>query len=308
MIVNQENINQIFNKYILFVNEISEEYNYSNNIKHLLYVIVPAFIIKYGIDNESSVLKCFRNVKVYISNHSKNVNASFNRNLKKNENGYYTEKYITVNPFNDSSLSNILDNFIHEFNHAVNSINNEIIVTNNLIKVRTGLTTLNYNKEDLSYIEKSEETVLEELLNTSQTEEIINIIKSFSKYNIDNPELSNTLFNINKEIGEELYKSDAYSYQKTVCETLLNNKTFTPTINNLRFKGLIEDIPELFDNVMGEKNKYRKLNELLSDMYVTINKYSSSRFFKNKYLNKIISLSNDVTSIIKEYETKCIFK
>ena len=308
MNINQDNINQMLNKYILFVDELSTEFNYSNNIKHLLYVIVPAFVIKYGIDNESTILNCFRKVKVYISSHSKNVQASFNRNIKKNDEGYYTEKFITVNPFNDTSLSRILDNFIHEFNHAVNSINNEIIVSKDIIRVRTGLTTLNYNKEDLSYIDKSDETVLEELLNTSQTEEIINIIKSFNKYNIENQELYNTLYNINQEIGDENYKSDAYSYQKHVCESLINNKTFTPTINNLRFKGLIEDIPELFDNVMGEKDKYKKLNEILSDMYIIINKYSNSSFFKNRYLSKIRSLSKEVTEIIKEYESKCIFK
>ena len=308
MNISQDNINQILNKYVAFVDEISSEFNYSTNIKHLLYVIVPAFVIKYGVDNESTILKCFRKVKVYISPHSKNIQASFNRNLKKNEEGYYTEKFITVNPFSDSSLSKILDNFAHEFNHVVNSINNEIIITSDLIKVRTGLTTLNYKKTDLSYVEKSDETVLEELLNTSQTEEIINIIKSFNKYNIDNPELSNTLYSINQEIGTEIYKSDAYSYQMTVCESLLNNKTFTPTINNLRYKGLIEDIPELFDNVMGEKNKYQKLNRILSDMYLMINKYSDSKFFKNRYLNKIKGLSNEVTEIIKEYEAKCIFK
>ncbi len=308
MNINQENINQILNKYISFVDEISKEFNYSNDIKHLLYVIVPAFIIKYGVDNESTVLNCFRNVKVYVSDHSKNVQASFNRSLNKNENGYYTEKFITVNPFNDTSLSKIIDNFIHEFNHAINSINNEIIVTKDLIKVRTGLTTLNYDKNNMSYIEKSSETVLEELLNTYQTEEIVNIIRSFDKYNIDNQELSNALYYINREIGEGNYSSDAYSYQKKICESLLNNKTFAPTINNLRFKGLIEDIPELFDNVMGKKNTYKKLNEILSDMYLMINKYSESTLFKNRYLKKIRTLSNDVSDIINEYESKCIFK
>ena len=59
---------------------------------------------------------------------------------------------------------------------------------------------------------------------------------------------------------------------------------------------------------MGEKDKYKKLNEILSDMYIIINKYSNSTFFKNRYLSKIRSLSKEVTEIIKEYESKCIFK
>ena len=308
MNLNQENINPFLNKYTAFVDEISDEFNYSSNIRHLLYIIVPSFVAKYGLDKESTILSCFRKVKVFISNHTKNVQAAFNRSLKKNDDGYYTEKFITVNPFSNSSLSTILDNFIHEFNHAVNSINNEIIVTKDIIKVRTGLTTLNYRKDDLSFIEKSDEIVLEELLNTSQTEEIIEIIKSFNKFNIENHELSNILYNINQEIGTTNYESTAYKYQKKICESLINNKTFAPTINNLRFKGLIDDIPALFDNVMGEEGKYKKLNDTLTDMYDAINKYGSSTFFKNKYLHKIRDLSKEVTDLIKEYDNKCIFK
>lgn len=308
MNLNQENINQFLDKYIKYVDELSDKHNYSSNIKHVLYVIVPAFVIKYGINNESTILKCFDNVKVYIRNHNENVNAAFNRSLKKKEDGYYTDKFITVNPFSSSSLATILDNLIHEFNHAINSINNEIIVTNDLIKVRTGITTLNYDKETIKYIGKSNETILEELLNTSQVEEVITIIKSFSKYNIDNSELSTTLYSLNKELGNNDFKSNAYYYQKELCRILIDNKTFTPTINNLRFKGLIDDIPSLFDNVIGEKDSFNKLNSLLTEMYNLIIKYSTSRLLKNRYLNKIKSISKEVTNLIEDYEKKCIFK
>ena len=308
MNLNQDNINQFFDKYISFVDEISDKYKYNKNIKHLLYIIIPAFVSKYGINNESTVLDCFRNTKIYIREHNPNVQAAFNRSLKKDEKGYYTEKFITVNPFSDSSLSLILDNFIHEFNHAVNSVNNEIILSKGIIKVRTGITTLNYNRDDMTFIGKSDETVLEELLNTAQTEEIINIIKSFNKFNIDNSELSNALFSIKQELGTKDYVSSAYNYQKKICEVLINNRTFTPTVNNLRFKGLIEDIPELFDNIIGEKGSFEKLNTILTDMYYMIIKYTNSMLFKNRYLNKIKGYTNDLTRLIEEYDKKCIFK
>ena len=32
-----------------FIDKISDQYKYDNNIRHLLYVIIPAFIIKYGV-------------------------------------------------------------------------------------------------------------------------------------------------------------------------------------------------------------------------------------------------------------------
>ena len=308
MFLDQKIINLLFKNYVSFIDDISKEYDYNDNIKHLLYIIVPAFVAKYGVNNEPTILKCFKNVKIYIREHNENVTAAFNRSLKKGSDGYYTEKFITVSPFNDSSLSSILDNLIHEFNHAINSVNNEIIVTDDLIKVRTGLSTLNYEKKDMTFIEKSNETVLEELLNTAQSEDVINIIRSFSKYNIENLEISNAIYNIDKELGEENYTSNAYKFQKQVCDVLINNKTFIPTANKLRLKGTTEDIPEMFDNVIGEKGSYEKLNDLLTEMYFEIIKYGNSTVLKNKYLNKIKALTNEVSKLIIDYNNKCIFR
>jgi len=309
MNLSQENINSFIDKYTSFVDELSEYLNYSNNIRHLLYVIVPAFVYKYGVGNSSYILDCFKKVKIYIRNsNEKYVTASFNRRLVKDNSNYYTEKYIVINEFTLSNLSTIIDNIVHEINHAINSLNNEIIKNDKYIKVRCGIAYLIYNKKDLSFIKKSEENALEEILNTNQTEDVINIIKSFSSYKIDNQEFSLLVYNINKEIGNNAFVSDAYYYQKTICKSLINNKTFTPTINNLRFKGLVEDIPNLFDNVIGKDNSFKKLNELLTSMHTYIIKYSNAKIFKNMYLNKIRSLTNEVNNLIDEYEQKCIFK
>lgn len=309
MNLNQENINSFLNKYITFVNDLSNKYNYKDNIKHLLYVIVPAFVAKYGVSNENSILECFKKVKIY-TNESKDplVTATFNRILKGDNNKYYTEKYVMINNYSDSSLPLLIDNIVHEFNHAINSLNNEIYFDDKVIRVRTGLSTLNYDKKTLKFIEKSKEIALEEILNTAQTEEIVNIINSFGRYSIENNELSNMFYALKNEISSEGYTSDAYSYQKYICKELIDNKTFAPTINNLRFKGFITDIPDLFDNVVGKKGSYSKLNLLLTDMHNLIIKYSDSKFFKQRILNNIRDKSNDVASLIREYENKCIFK
>ena len=309
MNLNQENINSFINKYISFADSLSKEMNYNNNIRHLLYVIIPAFVCKYGVNNSSFILDCFKKVKIYIRNsENKFVTASFNRRLIKNNCEYYTEKYIVINEFSLSSLSVIIDNIVHEINHAINSLNNEIIETDKYVKVRCGIAFLNYDKKNMKFVGKSEESALEEILNTNQTEEVINIIKSFSNYKIDNQELSLLIYNINREIGNNDFVSDAYYYQKTICKSLIDNKTFTPTINNLRFKGFVLDIPNLFDDIIGRENSYKRLNELLSNMHNYIIKYSNAKLFKNRYLNKIRSLTNDVNNLILEYEKKCIFK
>ena len=309
MNITQENINPFLNKYISLIDSICEEYHYEANIKHLLYLIVPAFSVKYGPSNEHAILDCFKKVKIYISGKTdKIVTASFNRTLNKNANGYYTEKYVSINNYSNSSLPALIDNIVHEFNHAINSLNNEISYDDKVVKVRTGLSTLNYDRATLRFIGKSKEISLEEVLNTTQTEEIIDIINSFGKYSIDNMEFSNMLYALKNEIKGNNYVSDAYNYQKYVCDELIKNKTFTPTINNLRLKGFIEDIPNLFDNVIGREGSYKRLNELLDEVHILVLKYTKAKFFKDRLLNKIRSKSNDVIALIKEYDSKCIFK
>ena len=309
MNINQENINPFLNKYIPLIDSICKEYHYNSNIKHLLYFIIPGFIVKYGTSNESAILECFKKVKIYINDtHDKFITASFNRTLRKDSNGYYTDKYVVIKNYEGVSLPNLIDNIVHEYNHAVNSLNNEISYDDKYIRVRTGLSTLIYDKATMKFLEKSKEISLEEVLNTTQTEEIIDIINSFGKFNIDNIEFSNMLYALKNEINGSKYTSEAYQYQKYICDELIKNKTFTPTISNLRFKGFIEDIPRLFDDVMGEDGKYKELNKLLTEIHTLVIKYSKATLFKNRLLNKIRSKSHDVLALIKEYDSKCIFK
>ena len=119
----------------------------------------------------------------------------------------------------------------------------------------------------MNYICKSDAIFLEEVLNTKQSEEIINIIASFGNYNILNIEFSNLLYTLKNEIGKGGYVSSAYLFQSLICDILIKNKTFYPTISNLRFKGYIEDIPVLFDNVIDKVGSYKYLNSLLKDIY-----------------------------------------
>ena len=302
-------INKLLNRYVDFVDKISSDNHYENNIRHLLYLVVPAFIFKYGVDKESTILKCFENVKIIISGtEDKQVLASFNRRLVRDRDGYHTIKYVVINKYRTTpSISELLDSIIHEFNHAINSINNEILYDDKYIKVRTGLSYLIYDRKNLTFIRKSNEVNLEEIINTKQTEEIVNIINSFNDIDVENVEFKTTLYTINNEINK-VYKSNAYEFDTYICEELMKNKTFIPTICNLRFKGFVEDIGSLFDNVMGRDGAYDELNDLLSEIHSLEIKYVTRHLFKNKILNKLRNKSQRVMDIVKEYDDKCVYK
>ena len=303
------NINSLIDRYISFVDTISNKYHYESNIKHLLYLIVPAFVIKYDIKNETQILKCFNDIPITVTGtEDKNITASFSRILVKNNNGYETKKFILLNEYKTADLINMLDNIIHEYNHAINSINYEISYDDEYVKVRTGLSYILYDKKTLKPLKKSKEVALEEIINTTQTSEIINIINSFNKEEIDNIEFNNVLYSLKNDIGKDIFESEAYGYDSLITKELIKNKTFYPTITKLRYKGLIEDIPSLFDNVIGKDGEYKRLNELLTEIHNLEYKYMDATLFKNRILNEIRNKSRMVLNLINDYDNKCIYK
>ncbi len=305
--MNNLDVNFLLNKYTSFVDSISFDYGYDNNLKHLLYFIVPSFIIKYGILNEKMILKVFRDVRVIVSSKEDDRRpAYFTRTLRKENGKIVIYKYIVLDKYKTASLSELLDSIIHEFCHAINSYNNEIVIDDSYVKLRTGVSYLIYDKETLKFIKKSNENILEEVLNTINTEDVVNIIKSFSKYNLS-LEYENMVYSLNS-ITSVSFESLAYSFEKYICKILVNNKTFIPTINNLRFKGYIQDIPNLFDNITGIDGSYDELNNNLFLIHELENKYTNSKFFKKRILNKIRTLSKKVIDIINLYDSKCIYK
>ena len=56
------NSNSVIEREKEYIDEISNRYDYDSNIRHLLYIIIPAFIIKYGLDKEKLVLNTFKSI------------------------------------------------------------------------------------------------------------------------------------------------------------------------------------------------------------------------------------------------------
>ena len=303
MNINQNNINLLFNNYISFVDDLSRKNNYNDNVKNLLYILIPAFISKYGVGKEPQILNTFENILINIKEES-----IFTRELIKEQNEYKTNKTITIKPFTISSLSKILDSTVSLFNKAVNSINEEIIEDDNYIYVREGLNYYIYNKKDLSFIKKNDNNVFEELLNISQCEEILKIIASFKNYEIENNDISSFIYELNYEFDNILLESNAYYVQKQICYNLMNSKLLIPSVNKYRFKGNIKEIEKKFDDVLRKPNSYKKFNELLNNIHELIIKCDENKSLEDEYLNDIKELVKELTDIVKEYELKSIFR
>ena len=288
-----------------FIDQISDNYGYDSNIRHLLYIIIPAFIIKYGISKEKFILNTFKDTMIINSNKESNAVKAYYLSKPIYINGEYkTQKTMVIHNYNKISLVNLLDNLVHEFNHAVNSYQKEIKETNKYILLRTGLTYRVYNKSDLSFVKKDQSFILEEIINTKQTEDIINIIKTFSP---NNSSISNTIYAINSETNHK-YNSNSYYLQSYVCKEILNNRTFISTLEGLRITGDVYEINKWFDDIVGKEGKYKELISLLHEIFDLEVEYSKRKYIKSIIINKIRDKSKEISRIIEEYNNNVNFK
>lgn len=308
MELNNELLNDIFNRCSSFIDEITNKYRYPDNISHLLYLIVPAFIIKYGFNNERKILNTFNTIPIIINDvHDDITQAFYSSTPFKMENVIKTKKVIVLNNYEQIPLMQLLDNLVHEYNHAVNSMIDEISFNEKELTLRTGVCHIVYDINTLEPIKKEDDYILEEIINTKQTEEIIDIINLFNNFSIENTAISTTLYSIKHSISNK-YISDAYGLESFLCKELMNNKTFIFTLGNLRLNGNVNDMNYWFDNITGISGSYKKLIKILIDTSNLQEKYEQAKFFKKAKLNKIRSLYNEAMEIINVFNANCNYK
>ena len=64
--MNSEYLNLLISDEIEYSNKLAVKYRYPDNITHLLYLIIPAFIIKYGMNNKNIIEKCFMDTPIRV--------------------------------------------------------------------------------------------------------------------------------------------------------------------------------------------------------------------------------------------------
>ena len=264
-------------RYIPIIDKISLKYNYPDNIKHLLYVILPAFIIKYK--KEQFIIDCLNNIPIVVTGKEDPKIQALYVSYPYLEDIIKTKKVIYLNRYNNIPFLQLLDNLIHELNHAINSYKNEILIENEYFYLRTGLTKIKYSLKEKNIVEKNKSYVLEEIINSKQTENIINIIANMES---DNETIKNTIYAVKNSIRDN-YISPAYFSLKYYCQKLLDNKTFLLTLENLRIDGNIDDIEKWFNDIYGD-NGYQELIDTLYGLKELQTK--KGIFIKNK-INKL---------------------
>ncbi|MDD6223570.1 MAG: hypothetical protein PUB18_01030 [bacterium] len=308
MKVNNQIINQLIEHSVFTANQLAIEYHYPDNLTHLLYLMIPAFILKYGMENECYILDSFRSIPIIIEDKQDMVNQAFYQSVPYLQGDHYlTYKMIVLKNYHNIGLMQLLDNLVHEFNHAINSMKQELKVLDHKVYVRTGLTSIIYDSKFFRVVGKEDNSILEEIINTKQTEMIIDIIHSFYQYDIQNREVVTTLFSIHNLISGS-YRSNAYLLQSLVCQTLMNNKTFISTLEKLRFQGDIDDIGAWFDQITGKEGSYCQLVSLLQKTFslqLDLLKQTGIKIFK---VRKIKMLNQEAMAIVDLFDRNCNYR
>lgn len=282
----------LLSKYILFIDEISLKYQYPDNIKHLLYVIIPAFVIKYGLKKEHLILECLKEIPIIITGKEDPRYQALYVSYSYKDITIKTKKRIYLNRYNNIPFLQLIDNLVHELNHAINSFKNEVIVKDDIFYLRTGLARTVFDKGNLEIIKKENSYVLEEIINSRQTELIIDIIMQLKDLTVEDIKIQNTLEAVRNSIDNK-YISSSYFLMKHYCQELLNNKTFLLTLENLRIEGNIDDIETWFNGIYGSGLGYKTLVDLLYKMLELQNK--KGFFVKRKkkdIATQLIKISN----------------
>ena len=294
----------LLTKYTDEINRISQKYEYPNNIKHLLYIIIPAFVIKYGVRKEHFILNCLEEIPIFITGkEDPRIQALYISCPIKENNKIKTTKQILLNRYQGLPYMQLIDNLVHEFNHAINSFKNEVLYEDDYFYLRTGLSTVKYNKKNMEKIDKSKSIILEEIINSKQTETIIETILELSNLKVDNIQIQNTLYAIRNSVKDQ-YVSKSYFAQKYYCQTLLDNKTFFLTLEDLRINGNIFDIESWFNNIYGDNHGYQTLVEVLYNL-TELQRKTGFVLFKE---NKMKQMAQQLIEISNRFNQNCNLK
>ena len=153
--------------------------------------------------------------------------------------------------------------------------------------------------------DKDKSFILEEILNTNQTETIINIIKNYKDQHHDF--INTTIYSINNETNTK-FTSNAYYLENLLFKKILENKTFISTLNNLRLSGDIDDIEYWFDNITNKKNSYNNIINHLIKISQLQKKLDNKKFFKSLTINKIKNNISEILNIINLFNQNCNYK
>lgn len=157
---------------------------------------------------------------------------------------YKIARKIYVTEEEKFASSEILKSIIHQMNHVINSIHDSILLTDDILTSRMGLSLDEFSSRCNHYLD------VEEAINRLQTDDIMWRILDFLFYEIDDKEIGSYLDSIigdavSRENGEKRVAEDTLG---KVIKPLYDNEWFNTFLVDKRISGKIGAIRDEFDS------------------------------------------------------------
>lgn len=275
MVVSQfctdESVNSLLEYSKLVVDSISLPVS-DHKLRSLQYLVFAGMVSYYGFEHIDEITSAFKNYKFLYINEpipsflkkQGNVSSSSFGTLNLNTVALFHPVYdfscrrksaegeIILSSYYKMQPDELLENMVHEVNHAVTSINNGISFVNGDKTTRMGIYTKNHESNTRNNY------ILEESFNVLQAAEITEHILGFSNFNVCDCDIKYSLDSMRYAANK---KRNGFGYEDTVgiVRPLYNNSSFGQYLKECRITGNIQNIDKMFDCKAG-KNSFQTLS------------------------------------------------
>ena len=314
----QNTINPFIDQVVLTIDSMFENTNIPQSFKDYLYLICTGMILKYGRDYTKDIYSSINNTK-YIyglvglqDKLSKEEYEYLLPRLKTNANAYTISSVRTENKQikiqykiiitkDRNNKLQLLEYLTHELNHILSSLRNTFTKTNNGIYFRYGLFKTNLSTPN----KKESGRIFNEIINTLETEDIINQLIELRKYKIYNHKFLDALKML--DTIKEQYTATGYEPFVNLYRPLYNKKPFRDLIDKSMLEGNIESIEKEINTKL-ENSSYPEMISELDKLY------DSYEFTKSKGLEKAyetstqyLNFKNNIIYVLIDYKPELAF-
>ena len=89
-------IQDLFRKTKVSIDNLNTKFRYPENIGHLLHLIIPAFILKYGLSEEHKILRIFESVPILIRDEHNEREQAFYTSMPKLQDGHIVTDKVNI--------------------------------------------------------------------------------------------------------------------------------------------------------------------------------------------------------------------
>ncbi len=308
--------NKLLNDKYYLMQEIAKKYNYSEELLDMITCTYVSFYMDLGKSVDLPLYDLFDKVKIIYESGNvgeialrngfdeipgdsaavtffiPNLKVFQNPDLKQNPQiillGTHVQDYLATPALK-------LEMIIHEIRHALMGYyNTNILLDDKTYYMRSGLQETFYTRNDNSkkgFDSKRIARTLDEILNTYISEILLNRVKSFSKYDIENKNIHRYVQSIKTVHKDNIYRAIGYHEDVKLLFPLLQSQMFIDLVNQRQFDGEIEVIKSFMESLTA-KMDYLSFVNLLDK--ININNPQYPQAVEEGNMDFVMEHANDV--------------